>query len=145
MLWAIAWQRLQRIEALLCKAGPFEHVAADDSRLGTMDPIRQERYLSPEDNGIPGQYIDHYTFRGLKAMARASLDIGKLLGAEETLGENAFKLYSEMSLLGIQNQPFFYEKKSERMPVMFGINIPTFKILDVLAFELHCLYCIGMP
>jgi hypothetical protein len=46
-----------------------------------------------------------------------------------------FKVYSELALLGVEDQPFYYENKLERMPIMFGLNVPTFGLLDRLAFE----------
>lgn len=33
-------------------------------------------------------------------------------------------IYSEVSVLGVQNYPFYYEKMSERMPIMIGANLP---------------------
>jgi hypothetical protein len=46
-----------------------------------------------------------------------------------------FKLYSEVALLGVEDQPFYYEDKLERMPVMMGVSLPTFGLLNRLAFE----------
>ena len=40
-----------------------------------------------------------------------------------------------MALLGVKNQPYFYERRSERMPIMAGINLPTFGLFDRLTFE----------
>ena len=69
-------------------------------------------------------------------MARASVDIGSALGVDWAQpGE--FKAYSEIALLGVEDQPYYYEKKTERMPVMFGLNIPTFGLLNKLAFEME--------
>jgi len=83
----------------------------------------------------PGQ-IGFYTFRGFKAMGRVSLDFGSLLGwTPESQGD--FRLYSEIALLGIQDQPFYYDKKSERMPIMAGLAVPTFGILSKLNFEVE--------
>jgi len=94
-------------------------------------------FVSVTDNGIPGELIDYYTFRGVKAMARLSLDFGEMLGLSEMMGENTFKVYGELALLGWKDQPYFYDKKSERMPTMFGLNIPTFKLLDMLSVEVE--------
>jgi hypothetical protein len=76
----------------------------------------------------------YYTFRGFKTMARASVDVGMLLGLN-AIPSGEFKLYSEIALLGVQNQPFYYENRLERMPVMVGLNLPTFGLLDRLAVE----------
>ncbi len=78
----------------------------------------------------------YYTFKGFKTMARASVDIGSALGVDWAKpGE--FKAYSEIALLGVEDQPYYYEKKAERMPVMFGLDIPTFGLLNKLAFEME--------
>jgi hypothetical protein len=100
------------------------------------DPSNGEE---PLVNGTPRSDVDHYTFRGFKTMARASMNLGAMFGMEAAMGQDAFKLYGELALLGVKNQPFYYEKKSERMPVMAGVNIPTFKLLDMLSFEMEYL------
>jgi hypothetical protein len=76
------------------------------------------------------------TVRGIKLMARASFEIQKILPMPY-LGDNAFKIYGEAALLGVQNQPGFFEKPTERIPMMFGIDLPTFRWLDVLAWEME--------
>jgi hypothetical protein len=83
----------------------------------------------------PGQ-IGFYTFRGFKAMGRVSLNFGDLLGWDPQASGD-FKLYSEIALLGIEDQPYYYDKKSERMPIMAGLTVPTFGILDKLDFEVE--------
>jgi hypothetical protein len=95
--------------------------------------------VSRTANGVPGERINHYTFRGIKTSARFSLDLGNLMNLDETLGKDAFKLYGEWALLGVEDQPYFYEKKSERMPIMVGMNIPTFKMLDAFGIEVEYL------
>lgn len=67
----------------------------------------------------------YYTFKGFKFMARASVGAGD------------FRLYSELALLGIENQPYFYENRTERMPIMLGLNLPTFGLLDRLTGEIE--------
>ncbi|HAO98529.1 MAG TPA: hypothetical protein DCQ83_00635 [Fibrobacteres bacterium] len=84
----------------------------------------------------PQNQIGYYTFKGFKTMGRLSLDLGALLGVDPAHSGD-FKLYSEIALLGIEDQPYYYEKKSERMPVMGGISVPTFGLLDQLSFELE--------
>jgi hypothetical protein len=77
---------------------------------------------------------DYYTFRGFKAMARAAVDLGTLLDLSWTQPRD-FSLYTEIALLGIENQPYYYERRSERMPMMAGISIPTFGLLSKLSIE----------
>lgn len=113
-------------------------VAATDPRLGTEIPGRPgEMYVTAEQNGVPGEYLEYYTFKGFKTMARASLDLGNLFGMDESAGPGAFKLYGEWAWLGVENQPYYYDKPAERMPVMLGVNIPTFRLLDVLGLEVE--------
>jgi hypothetical protein len=78
----------------------------------------------------------YYTFKGFKAAGWASVDIGELLGLD-AIPEGTFTAYTEAALLGIENQPYYYENRSERMPVLFGVRIPTFGLLDQLAFEME--------
>lgn len=82
----------------------------------------------------PSNQLGYYTFKGFKTMARAALDIGALIKVDG-IAPGDFKLYGEIALLGVENYPFYYDKKTERMPIMFGIDIPTFKLLDKLACE----------
>ena len=74
------------------------------------------------------------TFRGTKAMARFTLD-PKAFFNFSIFGEADLKLYCEAAFLGFKNYPVWWEKPLERMPIMFGFNFPTFKLLDVLAIE----------
>jgi hypothetical protein len=94
------------------------------------------QYYTAADNGIPNSQLDYYTFKGIKLMGRASLDVLKPLNVE-MLEPGAGKIYAEVAVLGLENQPFYYEKIGERMPMMFGFNIPTFKILDQLSVEVE--------
>lgn len=78
--------------------------------------------------------IGYYTFRGFKTMARATIDFGALIDVE-AIRAGTFRAYGEVALLGVENQPFFYEKRDERLPMTLGIDVPTFGILDRLSAE----------
>lgn len=120
------------------RTGDTAIVGASDSRLGTEMSGRPGRnYVTADQNGVPGEHLGYYTYKGIKTMARASIDLGGLFGMEEAMGPGSFKVYGEWAWLGIQNQPYFYDKASERMPIMLGLNIPTFRILDVLGVEVE--------
>jgi hypothetical protein len=80
---------------------------------------------------------ERLTFQAIKVMGRASLDVGALLSLPASSGP--FKLFGEVAVLGIQNQPYYYEKRSERVPVMLGLSVPTFGVLDLLSFQLEYL------
>ncbi len=96
------------------------------------NPCYDQSFVSVTGNGIPGEDLAYYNFRGFKGMVRAKLDIGVIMGMEP----DNFKMYGEIALLGFKDYPFYYEKKSERMPMMFGLNIPTFGLLDAFSLEL---------
>lgn len=77
----------------------------------------------------------YYTFKGFKVMARASADVGMLLGID-AIPAGDLKLYTEIALLGVENtDDYIYNDRSERMPVMAGVILPTFGLLDRLSFE----------
>jgi hypothetical protein len=110
-------------------------VRADgDPAIGTVDPNTNEIIISATDNGTPNSKLDYYTFKGFKTMGMVSLDVGQLMG-NASIAPGQFKVYGEIALLGVENQPFYYEKRSERMPIMFGVRLPTFGVLDNLAIE----------
>jgi hypothetical protein len=75
-----------------------------------------------------------YTFRGIKAMARMTLDPKSLFNFS-IFGKEDLKLYGEAAVLGVKNYPGWYAKIEERIPVMCGFNLPAFKLLDVFSIE----------
>ena len=105
------------------------------------------------------QYVDadgntsFYTFKGIKLMGRASFDIKGVLpsGASEIMGKEDGKIFLEAAVLGMKNYPAFlrtadsslirdtsfdyYGDIKQRIPIMFGFNFPTFKVLDVLSIQ----------
>jgi hypothetical protein len=89
------------------------------------------------DGGNPKFVFDSlnfYTFQGVKLMARASID-PKALMPMDILGPEDLKIFAEWAWLGVKNYPFYYEKPAERMPIMFGINLPAFRLLDVISVQ----------
>jgi hypothetical protein len=70
----------------------------------------------------------YYTHQGIKLMGRITFNFQEITGAD-------FKLFAEAALLGVKNYDGYYEKPAERMPIMFGINIPTFGLLDLLTVQ----------
>jgi hypothetical protein len=96
----------------------------------------------------------YYTFKGVKLMGRLSLDpkgflppkISGLMSSEDG------KIFAEIAVLGTKNYTAYeqgsdsgtykkvesnnyYKDISKRMPIMFGMNIPTFKLLNVLSIQ----------
>jgi len=91
-------------------------------------------WLDPANPGFVTEgERNYYTPAGTLFMARASLDLEKLLGVET--GRAPFKLFAEAALLGWENQPVFYEDRTRRMPLMFGVHLPTFGVLDQLTVQ----------
>jgi hypothetical protein len=96
-------------------------------------------YIGPNFNNDnlndPGMTLLHrWTHKGIKVMGRAALNLNHLLPVDIRNPED-LRVFGEVALLGVENQPLYYEKQSERMPVMFGVNLPTFKMLDVLSLQ----------
>ena len=78
----------------------------------------------------------YYTFKAIKPMARLTFDPKPLLGDfGRMLGSEDLKLYGEGAIIGTENYSYYYDNISQRMPVMFGFYLPTFKILDMLNIE----------
>ncbi len=98
-----------------------------------------------------GHYPDtiKYTFQGIKSVARLMINPGVFISQEfrDNAGKMFFskedlKLYAELAVLGMKNYPGWYKNLDERIPVMFGLNFPTFQPLAytlipaVLAYNL---------
>jgi hypothetical protein len=117
------------------------------------------RYKYLDENGDTATY----TFAGTKIMGRLSID-PKALFKSDLFGKEDLKIYAEAAILGLKNYPacvnadsmtgayendiWFanvngdtfniatrYDDIMKRIPIMFGINFPTFKLLDVFSFE----------
>jgi hypothetical protein len=107
--------------------------------------INQDK-TSPMEEGnnyIYDSLMYYYTFAGHKAMGRMTLDLKHLLPGRDLLGEHDLKLYSEAAVLGVVNYPMSvdgytqYDTLWQRIPVMAGFNLPTFKFMDILNLEVE--------
>ena len=76
----------------------------------------------------------YYSHSGVKLMARMDIDF-KWFMPRNIFGDNDLVVFVEAALLGIKDYPFYYDNIRERLPVMFGINLPAFNLLDVLALQ----------
>jgi hypothetical protein len=76
--------------------------------------------------------------RHKKAMLRLNIDIKKILPMP-IFGEEDLKIYMETALIGFQDFPKLYNVTRERMPVVFGLNLPGFKFVDLINTEWE--YC----
>jgi len=86
----------------------------------------------PENAG--GEQIE-FTHRGVKLMGRMSFDVKPLLGSPGLFGPEDLKIYAEAAVLGVKDYPVYYDNIRERIPVMVGLNVPAFNILDYIAVE----------
>lgn len=120
---ANAAAHLASADANAAKAAPFVATARlVDSLVARKDA---------DGNALPDLVpVKYYTVNGTLLAARFSLDFKPLLGEKVDL-----KLYGEAAMLGVKNYPVFYKNPLERMPVMLGVNIPTFGLLDVFSVE----------
>ncbi len=123
--------------------GVWSHaISLNSKRLAPKDPQNQySKSTGMPTNGEPAPSpcssgddsdCDYYTFKGFKVMGRAALDLGLLTGIAPA---GQAKVYTEAALLGVEDQPYYYEDKMARTPIMFGVSLPTFGILDRLTFE----------
>jgi hypothetical protein len=79
----------------------------------------------------------YYTKKGIKAMGRLTFDPKPFLPFADMLAQNECKVYGEMAILGFKNYGQYYADISQRMPIMAGFNLPNFKMLDILSFEME--------
>jgi len=121
------------------------------ARLIAVDPSKTTPGLDTIAHPVVDQWVGYvkpgttdttlYTFRGTKVMGRATIDIKAAIesfaGDLNLFGSEDMKLYGEAAVLGVQNYPGWYEKISDRIPIMAGFNIPAFKVLDVFSVELE--------
>jgi hypothetical protein len=131
----------------------FYHLLSVNSAL--TNPTMHDQF---SDN-YPVQYRKFYLsasgdslqvpFSGTMVMARLSFDPKRLFLPENSdgiFGHDDLRLYSEMSILGLKDYPltdtnnlpaYAYDKIMNRIPVMIGLNLPAFKLLDVLSCEVE--------
>jgi hypothetical protein len=90
--------------------------------------------------GAPTTIYDttFYSFKGLKAMARLAFD-PKVFFNSSLFGPNDLRVYAEACLVGIANQGEYYKYPENRIPVAFGINLPGFKVIDMVNVEFEYL------
>lgn len=68
-------------------------------------------------------------------MGRITIDPKTLFDIDNLFGTEDLKLYGEVDVLGLKNYSYWYDDITERLPIMFGFNFPTFKLIDVLSLE----------
>jgi hypothetical protein len=94
------------------------------------------------------------SFKATKLMGRLTIDPKKFFPGVALFGPEDLKIYGEVGILGfgyktkapdsVYLMPAFYSDINRRIPIMFGLNIPAFKLLDVLSAEAEY-FPIGYP
>ncbi len=84
-----------------------------------------------------------WTLRATKFDSRFMFDVKPLFGNPKFFGPQDCKLYGEAALLGLTdpkyfpNDSMFRSTLLHRLPILLGINVPGFKIMDLLSFEVE--------
>lgn len=110
--------------------------------ISTSQSEKTNKYVTA--NGDTG----FYSFQATKVMTRATIDPKPFFGSPEWLGPEDLKLYGEICWIGVDknfqalNLPdsnlfAWYNSLNERTPRMVGMNLPAFRMLDVLAAEVE--------
>ncbi len=110
----------------------------NDSTTAVTDP--GQRVLIWVDTTTNPRDTTYLSFKGTKVMFSASLDMKEIFGGIESMGPEDLKLYSEVAIIGLDASKAYkdiYGPISERIPVMVGLNLPAFKILDHLSVEVE--------
>ena len=125
--------------------GSLNSLFSSDSTLTTPhDPATLYHVTYNETTGKGDSSF--YTFKGTKLMARASVDLKKIISSD-FFDKEDLRLYGEAAILGLKDYPqnfrggVSYDNILERIPVMAGLNIPAFKFLDVLSAEVEWFKC----
>ncbi|MEO6096232.1 MAG: hypothetical protein ABIW76_11230 [Fibrobacteria bacterium] len=68
---------------------------------------------------------------GTKLMARFRLDPKVWFGSPESMGGDELVFYGETAVIGVKDYPIFYTDIQRRIPVMMGLNLPTWKLFNL--------------
>jgi hypothetical protein len=133
--------RLKLFGALELGAGVnLYRLVAYDEQLLTPGKLSNEELNFKKDEYVEVDSATNdtvfFTHRGIKVGGLASLDLKPLFGIE-SMGKDEMKIYSEAAVLGVQNYGKTYNDIAKRIPVMFGISLPTWKLLDRLSIEVE--------
>lgn len=80
-----------------------------------------------------GNPIDTITgsLSGIKLMGRVRIDPKPWFGGSESMGPDELVLYAEAAVIGVKDYPILYDNILRRIPVMVGLNLPTFKLFNL--------------
>lgn len=116
-------------------ASAEEEFRLRDSLLAIVDSLDPGNHAWVDAGGkVAGS--QYFTPAGTLLMGRISMDLKKLFPSAG-MSPSDCRLYAEAAVLGVKDYPIYYEKAFQRMPIMAGINLPTFGALDLLAVQLE--------
>jgi hypothetical protein len=101
-------------------------------------PVDAANPTGPQRDSVVNVIRDttrNYTFQGTKLMGRISLDPKVWFGLGESMSPPDLRVFTEMAVLGVKDHPFYYPAIKNRIPVMFGMNLPTFRLIDLLSVQ----------
>lgn len=129
----------------------FYHLIPVDRRLTSPDTLAYDGSDEPVPyNGDPSTrtwiYVDtlaqdttFLSFAGTKVMADFAFDPKAFFDAPG-LGEEDLRLYGEIAVIGLDGSKAYraiYGGYAQRVPIMVGFNLPTFRLLDHLSLEVE--------
>jgi hypothetical protein len=117
----------------------FYHLFSVDKNLTQCDDFENCGYVNKDTSGLPLD-TTQFSYDGTKLMANFSFDPKRVFAGSDLFGEEDFKLYGEIALIGLKNGLAYkkvYGDYLYRMPVMMGFNLPAFHYLDHLAIEVE--------
>jgi len=125
--------------------GSLNSIISSDSTLTTPHDPATAYHITYNETTGKGD-TSFYSFKGAKLMARAAIDLKKII-VSNLFGKEDLRLYAETAILGLKDYPqnlrggISYDKILDRIPIMAGLNIPAFKYLDVLSTEVEWFNC----
>lgn len=95
-------------------------------------------YLPLDTTGSVVGDTGYYTLAATKLMLHAAFNPKTMLGLPYW-SERDWRLYAEVALLGLANQPILYEVRGRRIAFMAGANLPSLGWLNSceVAYEWH--------
>jgi hypothetical protein len=122
--------------SLLAQGATLDGNAAEaamwTARKNLVDSLRNAWEADPSSK----PKLERFTFKGIKPLAMLALDFKTLFGDGLFRGDEMV-LYSEAVLMGLENQPIYYENRMDRLAVTVGMNLPSFGLFDVLNIEVE--------
>lgn len=141
-----------------CLIGKFLDVGVGVS-LTRQFPVNDS--LTTPSTDLKNRYITanndtgFYTYAGTKLMARLTFDPKRFIPLG-CFGPEDLKIYSEATILGLENYPrndsltsaptiknniWGYDTLLQKIPVVMGFNFPGFKVLDLISCEFEWYGC----